>query len=355
MMKKTLVLSCLGAVASLTMACATAPSSGGLGLVDSEGEAQTSQTTDSVDLPACAQILHAFTVKSNGSLEVLSSDGQIYNLNGGKTAKETSKLNGPVEDYVLMPTKGLILHFLSDKVMLEKIETGQELLKLEADPMAKTVHFSSDQSLMALRAPNGKYKLWNIHSQFENISPTETIETFMNRQRAEHQMGFPEQVSALHLGNKSSAAVAIDDLATQRLGLIYYMNEQKEPGKLKVLARSNTTITSIALSGNEAYVAALDNAGQFYFAQTDEKEFRLFARAYTNVKAIGFVDNDPFVIQASSLERISSTQGNSMWKTEVTLHECQSANAKLYCRSDAEILVINPDDGKILERHHFCQ
>ena len=147
--------------------------------------------------------------------------------------------------------------------------------------------------------------------------------------------------------------MAIDDPEQNKSGLLYKLDTVNEPGRLKILARTNSLVKKVIISDDAAYVAAFNTSGQLFFTPTDNPGFILFAQKYTDVKDITFYKKTLIVIGASKLTAIDNQNGTSLYEINSTDKRCVTAGEKLICASKDLLDIRNPLNGKLIKRFAF--
>ncbi|MBQ8036641.1 MAG: hypothetical protein IJ268_06575 [Proteobacteria bacterium] len=307
-------------------------------------------------IPAqCRTEIASYIPKADGSIEILTADNDIRRIDASGIVTDYRKLPDSAQNYFLLPTENVILHIHADRIMLEN-KSNTELFKLKGDAAKKTIYYSNDASELAiLDTVDGKerYNVWNTQKGFGGITENERVQDFINRQSPDHNLGFPNIVRAVSLGLNGNIAVAIDDPEQNKSGLLYKLDTVNEPGRLKILARTNSLVKKVIISDDAAYVAAFNTSGQLFFTPTDNPGFILFAQKYTDVKDITFYKKTLIVIGASKLTAIDNQNGTSLYEINSTDKRCVTAGEKLICASKDLLDIRNPLNGKLIKRFAF--
>lgn len=307
-------------------------------------------------IPAqCRTEIASYIPKADGSIEILTADNDIRRIDASGIVTDYRKLPDSAQNYFLLPTENVILHIHADRIMLEN-KSNTELFKLKGDAAKKTIYYSNDASELAiLDTVDGKerYNVWNTQKGFGGITENERVQDFINRQSPDHNLGFPNIVRAVSLGLNGNIAVAIDDPEQNKSGLLYKLDTVNEPGRLKILARTNSLVKKVIISDDAAYVAAFNTSGQLFFTPTDNPGFILFAQKYTDVKDITFYKKTLIVVGASKLTAIDNQNGTSLYEINSTYNRCVTAGEKLICASKDLLDIRNPLNGKLIKRFAF--
>lgn len=307
-------------------------------------------------IPAqCRTEIASYIPKADGSIEILTADNDIRRIDASGIVTDYRKLPDSAQNYFLLPTENVILHIHADRIMLEN-KSNTELFKLKGDAAKKTIYYSNDASELAiLDTVDGKerYNVWNTQKGFGGITENERVQDFINRQSPDHNLGFPNIIRAVSLGLNGNIAVAIDDPEQNKSGLLYKLDTVNEPGRLKILARTNSLVKKVIISDDAAYVAAFNTSGQLFFTPTDNPGFILFAQKYTDVKDITFYKKTLIVIGASKLTAIDNQNGTSLYEINSTYNRCVTAGEKLICASKDLLDIRNPLNGKLIKRFAF--
>ena len=303
----------------------------------------------------CRTEIASYIPKADGSIEILTADNDIRRIDASGIVTDYRKLPDSAQNYFLLPTENVILHIHADRIMLEN-KSNTELFKLKGDAAKKTIYYSNDASELAiLDTVDGKerYNVWNTQKGFGGITENERVQDFINRQSPDHNLGFPNIVRAVSLGLNGNIAVAIDDPEQNKSGLLYKLDTVNEPGRLKILARTNSLVKKVIISDDAAYVAAFNTSGQLFFTPTDNPGFILFAQKYTDVKDITFYKKTLIVVGASKLTAIDNQNGTSLYEINSTYNRCVTAGEKLICASKDLLDIRNPLNGKLIKRFAF--
>ena len=354
--KKRYLYSCLLILSLVFTGCA---STGGnnanvtqITQAQSEDTASASTTTPRPDEPnlPCRVDITQQIVKTDGTLEILTADALLYHIDKAKNVQFVRRLNDTAQNYSLLNEMNVIVHWHSDRVMLEYVQNESELFKLDAD--ISDHRLWSTPSEVALKNTSGKYNVWDAQKGFGGITTTETVQSFINRQSPDHQIGFPGELRAMALGARGHIAVAIDDLQTGKNGLVYHFDASTDAKKLTVLGRTNTKVQTIAISPSSRYVAAVDETGQLFLSKTDDKGFIVFAQKYQNVRHITFLNDDLAIVQPGRLALIDTQTGNPRFEINAEYDKCEANGQSLSCIGRRLLDTISAD-GTIIQSLAF--
>ena len=322
---------------------------------------------------SCRSGIVDFIRKTNGNVQVLTQDGQLYQIDMAGAVKAGTKLNDDANNYILLPTADVIMHFKPDAVMIVSTENGTEFFKLAGDPSKKKAYFNNDATELALVTPKGIYNVWNTEKGFGGIKMNERVQEFINRQSPDHQLGFPGDVTALSIGKNNHLVVALNETDTGKIGRLFHYEPSVEhvettsgssnsvratrtsskTGTLKNLARTNTPVVDVAISPSSKFVAAVDEAGQFYFTDTINPGFVVFSKMFQEVKAVMFDDETPILVRKSSVCAVDPNSGLVRYEIPQSYDRCLVAAGMLYCATSGYFDVRTASDGKLQKRYVF--
>lgn len=312
-------------------------------------------SAEKVDLPAsCKTPIAAFIQKMDATIEVMTESGIVYRIDKDDNVTEVLRVSDAVNRYALVPMVDTILHVFSDRLMLEDMK-GRELFRLEGDASNPHIFFSSDASEVAIQASSRQFNVWKTAKGFGAVASHERVQDFVNRQMADHFLKFPNDVRAMALGSGGHVAVAMDDETAGKKGLLYHLDSVGAPGKLAVLARTNTTVQSMAISPNADSVAAVDDSGQLFVAGTDKKGFYGFSKDYRGVLEVVYHGSNPVVVMADRIVEIDIASGEPRYTLEATPRSCRVYDASIYCLGKEAIDVYRSEDGAWVKRYGFGQ
>jgi dipeptidyl aminopeptidase/acylaminoacyl peptidase len=302
----------------------------------------------------CKSQIVQMVTKQDGSHQYLLADATLWQTDGNDSAKLIKKLPDSADNYKLIPSDDVIIHYTNDKIMIVHIETGTELFRLAGDPKLKNVLFSPDNQEMATQDSANVFNIWNVPKRFSGIKLTETVQDFINRQSPDARMKFSVDPYAVSLTNEGKAVLATDDAATQKTGLIYFMDDKNAKGSLKAIGRTNVHIAhlAIALSGNN--IAAVDENGQLYVSSTGEdKGFKIFARNFNNLINAKFVGEDVLAIDKDKLTRIDIATGNVKWIYKTSPKSCYAPSSEIILCTTGDTIEEIDGNGGTLKRVYF--
>lgn len=300
----------------------------------------------------CRTSIQHFIRKTDGSLEILTEDGVLRNVDVAGNVKVVSKLSDSASNYQLLPTQNVILHYHPDRIMLENT-SGQELFKLAGDPAKRQVYYSNDAQELAILNTNGKFNVWNAEKGFGGIEMNERVQDFINRQSPDHQLGFPGDVRALGMGKNGFIAVAMDTPSDGKVGLLYLLDSVNAPGALKNMGRTNTPVKEVMVSASAEYLAAIDEPGQLYFTSTSDKGFIMFAQGYKDVKDITMHGNNPILVRSDKVVGLDYRTGLELFEISGAYDKCDVSAAKLFCAGNGVISIYHANDGRLIQRFGF--
>lgn len=316
---------------------------------------------NAIDASCRSKVVEA-VVKVDGKFEVLLEDRSLYQIESGQPPKLLRILSDDAHNYTLLSEADVVIHWHPDRIMLEQVETGTELFKMDGDPANRKIWFSNDSAEISLKKKDGRYNVWSTKKGFGGISPAETVQDFINRQSPDHQLGYPGNVTAMSLGVNGNVVVAInypqdyakDPNAAGKSGLIYHLDTVNAPGKLSVMSRTNSTVKSLAISNNSKYIGAIDTTGQFFFIDMSRKSFVVFGRDYKNVNKIRFAGDDPILVTADSVIILDHLSGAKRFTLNLTYDDCRMDKAasgnELYCYGDGYLDFYDISTNKLLRR-----
>ena len=321
----------------------------------------------------CRTEIIDFIQKTDGSVQVLTSDGILHLMDKVGNVKNDQKVSDNARNYILLPTTDVILHFKTDSIMVESTINGTEFFKLAGDPSKKKAYFNIDATELALMTPTGNYNVWKTEKGFGGIKLNERVQEFINRQSPDHQLGFPGDVTAISIGKDNHMAIALNETDTGKIGRLFHYDPgepqiiessgssnsvkstktSSRTGVLKNLARANSPIKNVAISPSSNYVAAVDENGQFYFTGTINPGFMIFSKLYQDVKAVMFDNDMPIMIRNSSVTAIDQDSGLVKYQINEKYDRCMSVTGKLYCVASGYFDIRTASDGKLQQRFVF--
>ena len=322
---------------------------------------------------SCRSGIADFIRKTDGNVQVLTSDGQLYQIDMAGGVTISTKVNDDAKNYILLPTTGVIMHFKPDAVMIVSTENGTEFFKLAGDPSKKKAYFNNDATELALVTPKGIYNVWNTEKGFGGIKLNERVQEFINRQSPDHQLGFPGNVTALSIGKNNHLVVALNEPDTGKIGRLFHYEPSAEhvvessgssnsvrstrtsskTGTLKNLARTNIQVVDVAISPSSKYVAAVDENGQFYFTDTINPGFVVFSKIYQDVKQVMFNDETPILVKKSGVCAVDPDSGIARYEISESYDRCLVAAGMLYCSTSGYFDIRSASDGKLQKRYVF--
>ena len=322
----------------------------------SESPAVAAEKSEGPVIPAqCRTDIASFIPKADGSIEVLTADNSLRRIDASTTVTDYRTLPDAAQNYFLLPTENVILHLHDDRIMLEN-KSNAELFKLKGDAAKRIIYYSTDASELAIFDTSDgmdRFNVWNTQKGFGGITENERIQDFINRQSPNHNLGFPGIVRSVSIGLNGNVAVALDDPAQNKSGLLYKLDTVNEPGRLKILARTNSLVKKVIISDDSNYVAAINTSGQLYFTPTNDPGFILFAQKYTDVQDITFYKKTLIVVGASKLTALDNQNGTPLFEVNATYNNCVNAGEKLICASKDLLDIRNPLNGKLIKRYGF--
>ncbi|MBQ1265961.1 MAG: hypothetical protein IIY06_04240 [Proteobacteria bacterium] len=325
--------------------------------VSSGEQSQTTQETVQADAPKqpviapeCKRVIRQMVTKQEGGQQYLLDDSTLWQVMPDGQVQHIKQLDDVVDNYSLIPSTDVVIHYTNNKIMLTHIASGTELFNLTGDSTHHAVMFTPDNKEMATRNADGTYNVWIVPNRFSGIQLSETVQDFMNRQSADYKMSFNIDTYAIAFSGDHRAAIASDDMLNNKIGLIYYMDQNQWKNQIKSLARTNSHITHLAISASSSYVAAVDEKGQLYVTSTnmDQKGFKVYARSYTNTRNVKFVGDNVLAIEPERLVLIDSATGNVLWTRETRAVSCYAPSAEqLLCSTGDTIEEIDGKTGKL--------
>ncbi len=303
----------------------------------------------------CKSPIVQMVTKQDGSHHYLLADATLWQASDDGSVKFIKKLDDSTDNYKLIPSDGVIIHYTNDKIMLVHVESDTELFRLAGDPKLKTVLFSPNNLEMATRESDNVFNVWNVPKRFSGIQISETVQDFINRQSPDNKLRFSVDAYAVSLTNEGRVILAADDVANNKIGLIYFMDDKNAKGTLKAIGRTNSHIghLAIALSGNN--IAAVDETGQLYVSSTGEdKGFKIYAKKYNDLINVKFVGEDVLAIAKDKLTRIDIATGAVKWTYDISPKTCYAPNSgKILCSTGNTIEDINGETGALNRVYFF--
>ncbi|MFA5624443.1 MAG: hypothetical protein WC966_05245 [Bradymonadales bacterium] len=345
-MRKNLMMLSIGALLACTQACGggqkdlSSATDKGEGAVVSEGERGTKAEEGFAQLSSrCEGKILQWIEKGDATLELITADGRLWQIDlVSREAKVMRELEGGAEKYALLPNEGVILHF-GEKAMVQSASTGQDYFALESRKGDKNLHVGDDLKSIAIHSPEGaRYNIWDASGQFSGISGGETVQEFLHRQSPDFSMGFPEEPHALDLSNKRRVAVALDAPEESKQGLLYYMDEEREKGRLFNLGRTNTKVSYIDLSPNAEYLAVVDEGKKLYVTATLDKGFRAWAMQSDAVEWLVWQGRDLVLGSSKGIRSVNPFDGTTKWtKSENPYEYCQAFSDSILCVNGGQL------------------
>jgi len=303
----------------------------------------------------CVDDIQQFIAKMDGTREVLMANGRLWSISRDGQARLIRELPDAAGNYVLIPSPDVMIHFKDGRVMLEHAESGTEFFRLQGNPDDRLVLYSHDFVEMALRDGGQEYNVWFAPTRFSGIKMSESVQDFMTRQSPDFRMGVPDSVGVVRsiaLGGSSRVAVAVDNLADGKVGLLYFLDGQNAPGRLQSLARTNTPVRQVAISPSGRFVAALDTGGNIHLTPTGEAEkgIRAFSKLYQGIVSIDFAEDDLILLGSDYVARVSSRTGDVVWKVPMKMDgQCRVYGDRVYCVAKSKVMALSADKGEWLE------
>ncbi|MCL2326618.1 MAG: hypothetical protein FWC40_09020 [Proteobacteria bacterium] len=302
----------------------------------------------------CVDDIQQFIVKMDGTREVLMANGQLWSISKDGQARQIRALPDAAGNYVLIPSPEVLIHYKDGRVMLEHAESGTEFFRLQGNTDDRLVLYSHDFVEMALRDEGQRYNVWFAPTRFSGIKMSESVQDFMTRQSPDFNMGVPDSVGVVRsiaLGGNSRVAVAVDNPADGKVGLLYFLDGHNAPGRLQALARTNTPVRQIAISPSGRFVAALDTEGNIHLTPTgDDKGIRMFSKLYQGILSIDFAGNDLVLLGQDYVTRVNSQTGDAVWKVPMKMDgQCRVYGERVYCVAKSKVVALSADKGEWLE------
>ncbi len=362
-MKKLMGLYCV-AMAGMILGCASSGQKTESTETAADAAAKTEQTAESAasDAPKMAQIapecrkkIVKMVTKQEGGQQYLLDDGTLWQVMPDASVKLVKKLPDGVDNYALIPSTDVIIHYYPDKIMLEHVETGTEFFKLKGEPSLKGVMFTPDNNEMGILDKDSTINIWNVPDKFSGINIAERVQDFMNRQSPDYKLRFSTNPYLISLAGHGKAVMASDDQENNKIGLIYLMDEENNKGVLKAIARTNVHIAHLAISLSGRTVAATDVNQQLYVSSTGEdKGFKVYGTGYKDAKNVKFVGENVLVIGADKLTLVDVANGMQLWTHDVKAISCYAPSKdKVLCNTGDTIEEINGNDGKLVRTLFF--
>ena len=297
----------------------------------------------------CKSPIVQMVTKQNGSHQYLLADATLWQTDDNGSAKLIKKLQDNTDNYKLIPSDDVIIHYTDDKIMLVHIDSDTDLFRLAGDAKRKNVLFSPNNLEMATQDSDNVFNIWNVPKRFSGIQITETVQDFINRQSPDTKMKFSVDAYAVSLTNEGKAILATDDAQNNKIGLIYFMDDKNAKGTLKAIGRTNVHIAHLAISLSGNNIAAVDETGQLYVSSTGEdKGFKIYAKKYNDLINVKFVGEDVLAIAKNKITRIDIATGNAKWTYETSPKTCYAPDSqKILCSTGNTIEDINGDTGTL--------
>lgn len=297
----------------------------------------------------CKKNIVGMVSKQEGGQQFLLEDSSLWQIMPDGSVSLIKKLPDSVENYSLVPSTDVIIHYTNNKIMLEHIATGTEFFNLTGSATLKSVMFTPDNTEMGILDENSTINIWNVPKRFSGIQISETVQDFINRQSSDYRLRFSTGAYAISLAGNGRAVLASDDAANNKIGLIYYMDDEKNKGVLKAIARTNVHIAHLAISLSAKYIAAADTNGQLYVSSTGEdKGFKVYAKRFTDAQNVKFVGDNVLVHGKEKLTLVDSATGLDIWTRDVSAKTCYAlAKDKIFCSTGDTIEEINGINGKL--------
>ena len=305
--------------------------------------------------PQCKRVIRQMVTKQEGGQQYLLDDATLWQVMPDNTVALVKKLPDVVDNYRLIPSTGVIIHYTNDKIMLTHVESNTELFNLKGDPSQKFVMYTPDNKEMTIRDKDASLNVWNVPERFSGIQLSETVQDFINRQSPDYRLRFSVDAYAISLAGEGRAVLASDDTANNKIGLIYYMDDKNAKGVLKSLARTNKHITHLGLSLTSKWMYAVDADGQLYVSTTGEdRGFKIYAKNFTNTRNAKFIGDNVLVIEPERLVLINTQNGNVIWTRNVNAVSCYAPSEdQLLCSTGDTIEDINARNGKLNRTYFF--
>ena len=303
----------------------------------------------------CKSPIVQMVTKQDGSHHYLLDDATLWQTDDNGNVKLVKKLEDATDNYKLIPSDGVIIHYTDNKIMLVHIESDTELFRLAGDPKLKTVLFSPNNHEMATRDSDNVFNVWNVPKRFSGIQISETVQDFINRQSPDNKLRFSVDAYAASLTNEGRAILAADDPANNKIGLIYFMDDKNAKGTLKAIGRTNSHISHLAIALSGDNIAAVDETGQLFVSSTGEdKGFKIYAKKYNDLINVKFVGEDVLAIAKNKLTRIDIATGAVKWTYDISPKSCYAPNSvKILCSTGNTIEDINGETGTLNRIYFF--
>ena len=351
-------------VCGLAMGCASSSSTGSNSTetaadADSAQSASDNSSPKSASgktiIPECKSKIVQMVTKQDGSHQYLLEDSTLWQVNADDTVQLVKKLPDSAANYKLIPSNDVIIHYTGDKIMLIHVETGTELFRLAGDPALKTVLYTPNNQEMAIREAGNIFNIWNVPDKFSGIQLAETVQDFINRQSPDRKMKFSVDAYAVSMTNEGRAILASDDVANNKIGLIYFMDDKNAKGVLKSVGRTNSHITHLAIPLSARNVAAVDENGKLYVSSTGEdKGFKAYGNQYTDLINVKFVGENVLAIAKDKLTLIDIATGTPKWTYDTAVKTCYAPNERLIiCSTDDTIEEIDGVSGHLKRYYAF--
>ena len=335
----------------------TAADAARMGQAQPSGSETPKEALKSVSIaPDCKKAIRQMVTKQDGGQQYLLDDGTLWQVMPDTKIVLVKKLEDSVDNYTLIPSTDVIIHYTNNKIMLTHVASGTELFNLTGDPNQHSVLFTPDNQEMATRNADGTYNVWKVPTRFSGIQLSETVQDFMNRQSADYKMAFNIDTYAIAFSGDHRAVMASDDVPNNKIGLIYYMDQNQWKNQIKSLARTNSRIKRLAISASSSYIAAVDENGQLYISSTnmDEKGFKIYARPYTATRNVKFVGDNALVIESDRILLLDTLTGNVLWTRDTQVTSCYAPNtALLICSTGDAIEEMDPKTGNLIRTLFF--
>ena len=332
---------------------ATASTESASGAASDSASAAAATAAAPADIPdACRTPIASYIHKFDGTVEVATA-GTLFRIDAKGNAAPAQKLSDDAAQYRLLPQSNSIIHLHPDHIGLEDLG-GKEIFRLEGDPTAPDIAFNCDATELVIRMNARKFNVWNTEKGFGAIAANERVQDFVNRQKPDHFLSFPGDVSALSVGIEGHVAIAMDDPASGKTGLLYHLDSVGAPGKLQVIARTNTHVRAITISPNFDSVSAIDENGQLFSAGTDKKGFYGFSKDYAGVTQVVYHGSNPVIVQPDRLTQIDIASGTPIFEIQAAYDACSIVKHSLYCMGNGALDIRDAYTGDLLHRYGFA-
>ncbi|MBQ9395106.1 MAG: hypothetical protein IJU23_06260 [Proteobacteria bacterium] len=369
-MKKALILS--GILASLAMGCGTTSNGSNetttaatVSNEAAEAAAKEAAAVEAAKVPdapksaliaaECKKNIVKMVTKQEGGQQFLLDDSTLWQIMPDGSMSLIKKLPDSVENYSLVPSTDVIIHYTNNKIMMVHVATDTEFFNLAGSAALKTVMFTPDNTEMGILDENSTINIWNVPKRFSGIQISERVQDFINRQSSDYRLRFSTGAYAISLAGNGRAVLASDDEASGKIGLIYYMDDEKNKGVLKAIARTNVHIAHLAISLSANYIAATDTNGQLYVSTTGEdKGFKVYAKRFTDAQNVKFVGDNVLVLGKEKLTLLDVATGFEIWTRDVSARTCYApTKEKIFCNTGDTIEEINGINGKLIRTLFF--